>query len=170
MVQDNGFKVARFENEFRLTAELLLPCKVDEIFPFFADAKNLALLTPSFLNFKIASTTAIEIKVGAVIDYHLRIRGLPLHWKSLISHWDPPCEFVDEQLRGPYRYWIHRHSFEDRGAETLVRDFVRYQVFGGSLVHDLIVKPDLIKIFAFRQEKLVERFCDSGEETLRRLS
>ena len=165
-----SLEISRFHNEFRLTAELLLPCKIEDLFPFFAEARNLEMLTPSFLNFKIASTTPIEMKVGATIDYHLRIHGLPLHWKSLISHWDPPHAFVDEQLRGPYRYWIHRHSFEERGGETLVRDSVRYQVFGGSFVHDLLVKPDLIKIFTFRQEQLARRFCNSAEETLWRAS
>jgi len=157
-----NINIYKFENEFRLTTELLLPRSIDELFPFFAEAKNLELLTPAFLNFKVANPAAIEMKVGAVINYNLRIHRLPIRWKSLISLWEPPHQFVDEQLQGPYRYWIHRHSFEGLGNKTLVRDLVRYQVFGGSLVHDLFIKPDLIKIFTFRQEQLTTRFCASG--------
>ena len=151
-------EISEFQNEFRMNAELLLPKKVDELFPFFATARNLEELTPPLLNFRIATPGEIQMSVGTVIDYNLRVHGLPLRWKSLISLWDPPYQFVDEQLKGPYRYWIHRHSFEDRGTETLVHDSVRYQVYGGRLIHDLFVKRDLIKIFTFRQEKLLELF------------
>jgi len=162
-----SIEISKFENEFRLTADLILPCPIDKLFPFFSDAKNLEMITPLFLNCKIVSQGAIKMRAEAVIDYHLRFHGLPIRWKTLISHWDPPHLFVDEQLRGPYRYWIHRHTFEAQGSETIIRDLVRYQVYGGSLIHDLFVKSDLIKIFTFRQEWLAKRFSDSGESTIR---
>ena len=95
---------------------------------------------------------------GTLIAYRLRVHGLPIRWTSVISEWDPPNLFVDEQIRGPYRYWIHQHLFEARGEETMVRDFVRYQCFGGNLVHKLFVRRDLMKIFSYRQQQLKEIF------------
>lgn len=150
--------ISQFENEFRLHAELKLPRPLDEVFPFFASAKNLEALTPPLLHFKITSLDAIEMCKDTIINYRLRIHGIPIRWTSLINLWDPPHRFIDEQIRGPYRYWIHQHLFEKCGNETIVKDDVRYQVFGGRIVHDLLVKRDLMKIFSFRQTKLKERF------------
>lgn len=151
-------KIIRFKNEFRLVAELLLPRAIDEVFAYFSDARNLEKLTPPILHFKITSPGPIQMNTGTTIDYRLRVYGLPLHWTSLISTWDPPRLFVDEQIRGPYRYWIHQHMFEPQGKNTLVKDLVRYQLIGGSIVHDLFVKRDLQKIFSYRQQQLLDYF------------
>lgn len=151
-------EISRFENEFRLTAEITLPQKLEQVFSYFSAAKNLEELTPAFLKFKVATLEETPISSGTVINYNLRIHGVPIRWTSLISLWEPPFRFVDEQLRGPYRYWIHEHTFEESEAGVLVKDSIRYQVFGGSLVHDLFVKKDVMKIFMFRQEKLLTLF------------
>jgi ligand-binding SRPBCC domain-containing protein len=98
------------------------------------------------------------MRAGTRIEYRIRVFGLPLTWRSLISRWDPPNEFVDEQLRGPYRQWIHTHRFRDhvdpvRGAGTLIEDEVRYRIPGGPLgrlLHPL-VRRELEHIFRFRQ-------------------
>jgi ligand-binding SRPBCC domain-containing protein len=96
---------------------------------------------------------------GLRIDYGLWVRGFPLRWQSEISAWEPPSCFVDEQRRGPYRAWIHEHTFEERDGGTLARDVVRYAVFGGRLVNTLFVRRDVEKIFRFRQAKLQESFA-----------
>jgi ligand-binding SRPBCC domain-containing protein len=96
---------------------------------------------------------------GTIIDYRLKLHGVPLRWRSEITGWDPPVKFVDEQRRGPYRHWIHEHTFESVGARrTIVRDRVRYAVPGGRLVHRLFVAPDLERVFAYRAEKLNQIF------------
>lgn len=154
-----NIEISQFQNEFRLSAELLLPKEINEVFPFFAEARNLEKITPPFLRFCLANKTEIKMAVGTVIDYLLRVHGFPLAWRSVISVWEPPYCFVDEQLKGPYRYWIHRHSFEQIEGKTLAKDFVRYQVFGGKVLHDLMVKRDLMQIFTFRQKKLLELFA-----------
>jgi len=100
----------------------------------------------------------IEIKTGALIDYKLKVRGLPLRWRTLIRDWEPPHRFVDEQLRGPYRQWIHEHTFEPQDGGTLARDVVRYAVPFDFIAHPLFVRRDIEKIFAFRQQALKEKF------------
>jgi ligand-binding SRPBCC domain-containing protein len=79
----------------------------------------------------------------------------------VIREWEPPMRFVDSQTRGPYRYWHHEHVFESVDGGTLCRDIVDYDVFGGSPVHTLFVRGDLLKIFAFRHKRLCEIFPGS---------
>jgi ligand-binding SRPBCC domain-containing protein len=100
----------------------------------------------------------IEMKPGTVIDYKLRVHGVPLRWRTLIREWQPPHRFVDEQVRGPYRRWIHEHTFIEKDGGTLARDQVRYSVPGGALIHALFVRRDVERIFAFRRKTLAEFF------------
>jgi ligand-binding SRPBCC domain-containing protein len=142
-------------------SELWLPLPPEELFPFFADAANLDALTPPWLHFHIITPLPIEMKAGALIDYRLRVHGLPLRWRTRINVWQPPHRFVDEQIRGPYRQWIHEHTFEARDGGTLARDVVRYAVPFDLLVHRWLVRPDIEKIFQFRSEALRRRFAAS---------
>ena len=138
--------------------ELWLPLPPEKLFPFFADAANLEMLTPPWLNFKIVTPTPIAMREGTLIDYRLRIRGLPVRWRTRIGEWSPPHRFVDEQLRGPYRQWIHEHTFEAQAGGTLARDRVSYAAPLDFLTHRWLVRPDIEKIFQFRAEVLRQRF------------
>lgn len=139
-------------------SELWLPPPPEKLFPFFADAANLDAITPRWLHFRIVTPRPIEMREGALIDYKLRVRGLPLRWRTLIKEWQPPHRFVDAQLRGPYRQWIHTHTFEPHDGGTLVRDVVQYAVPFDFLAHPLFVRRDIERIFLFRQEALRQRF------------
>ncbi|MDB6151038.1 MAG: cyclase/dehydrase [Chthoniobacter sp.] len=141
------------------TAEQWLPIPRDELFSFFADAANLEALTPPWLKFSIITPVPIAMRPGALIDYRLRVRGVPLRWRTEITAWEPPVRFVDEQIRGPFRRWIHEHRFEPRDGGTLAVDRLRYAVPGGALINWLIVRHDVARIFAFRTAKLRERFA-----------
>jgi ligand-binding SRPBCC domain-containing protein len=129
-----------------------------EVFPFFADPKNLETITPPWLRFEIRTTGNIGMCQGVKIDYRLRLHGIPLKWRSEITTWDPPSRFVDEQVHGPYRLWRHEHTFEEKEYRTLVRDHVDYAVLGGWLVQRLLVMRDVERIFEFRRRKLDEIF------------
>jgi ligand-binding SRPBCC domain-containing protein len=143
---------------FRLESAQFLPHPRARIFEFFSDAVQLETLTPAFLGFKVLTPLPLTIAAGTLIDYRLRLHGIPLRWQSRISVWEPPVRFVDEQMRGPYRFWHHEHRFEEQAGGTLCRDIVDYNVLGGRLVNRLFVAPDLRKIFAFRQARLNELF------------
>ena len=106
----------------------------------------------------MASRFAASAKNGALIDYRLRVHGLPLRWRTRINLWQPPHRFVDEQIRGPYQQWIHEHTFEARDGGTLARDHVRYAVPLDFLLHRWFVRPDIARIFTFRTEALRNRF------------
>jgi hypothetical protein len=149
----NPLRFGRAADElFTLQAELWLPRRCEEVFPFFADAFNLEFITPPWLKFEVLTPRPIQMRAGLRIDYRLRLRGFPLRWQSEITAWEPPCRFVDEQRCGPYRAWVHEHTFEDRDSGTLTRDLVRYDVIGGRLINALFVRRDLEKVFHFQKQ------------------
>lgn len=141
-----------------LHVEVWLPRKRDDVFPFFADAFNLEAITPPWLHFQVLTPPPIAMRAGTRIAYRLRLRGIPLGWQSEITAWDPPCRFVDEQRRGPYRLWRHTHVFEDKHGGTLCTDHVEYAVWGGWPVDRLFVRRDVERIFEFRSEALKRIF------------
>lgn len=141
--------------EHTLTRSLKLDLPRPEVFDFFADAGNLERITPPEINFNIVTPLPINVEQGTLIDYTLTLRGIPLKWRTEISVWDPPCRFVDQQLRGPYTQWIHSHIFtETDDGGTLIEDEVRYRLPLeplGDIAH-FLVRSELDRIFDFRQE------------------
>lgn len=135
-------------------AELWLPRPRPEVFAFFSEARNLEAITPPWVKFEVLTPAPIEMRAGTLIDYRLRVHGFPLRWRTEITAWDPPFRFADSQLRGPYRRWVHTHTFEEKDGGTLCGDNVSYAVPGGALIERLFVRRDVERIFAFRQEAM----------------
>jgi ligand-binding SRPBCC domain-containing protein len=144
----------------KFEAELWVPRPIDEVFAFFANAANLEVLTPPWLHFHILNPE-IAIGEGVRIDYRLRIHGVPMRWQSEISRWNPPSSFVDEQRKGPYRRWVHTHTFAAERGGTRVGDSVEFEVPFGWLAGRFVMR-DVQKIFAFRQQALTRIFRQSG--------
>lgn len=147
---------------YRLTSEIRLPAPRDLVFELFSDAFKLEKLTPSWLKFSVVTPPPIKMHEGTRIDYRLKMHGIPLKWQSRIDCWEPPMRFSDVQVRGPYRYWEHLHSFEAEGEATICRDQVDYAFWGGWLVHDLFVKRDLRQIFSYRTKIIREIFAEAA--------
>lgn len=141
-----------------LEARLVLLRPIGEVFEFFSDATNLERITPRWLRFRIVTPTPIALAEGSLIDYRLRLHGVPLRWRTLISAWDPPHRFVDQQVSGPYARWVHEHRFADLGDATLCSDRVSYRLHGGRGPHELqnavVAARDLRGIFGHRQREL----------------
>ena len=141
-----------------LHTQLWLPRPRPEIFAFFADAQNLQAITPPWLKFEILTPTPLKLGPGTLIDYRIRVHGVPLRWRSEITVWDPPRQFADVQVRGPYAVWQHTHFFEEQNGGTLCRDDVCYWPRGGWLANALFVRRDVQRIFRYREQRLQEIF------------
>lgn len=128
---------------------------IERAFEFYADARNLEAITPPWLGFELTRTPAV-LREGALIEYRLKLHGMPVRWKTMIRAWEPPTGFVDVQLSGPYTLWEHTHSFEPDGdGGVTIGDRVRYSLpLGplGELAHLLFVRRDVGRIFDYRRE------------------
>ncbi len=134
---------------------------MERAFAFYGDALNLEPLTPPWLHFQVTNPEGLVLREDALLDYKLRLHGVPIHWQTLIKTWDAPERFVDIQLKGPYKLWEHTHTFEPDGeGATVIHDRVRYALpFGpfGALAHRLFVRRDLERIFDFRRDAVAAR-------------
>jgi ligand-binding SRPBCC domain-containing protein len=143
---------------YRLRKSIWLVQSRAKVFEFFSNPRNLDRLTPAWLKFAILTPATSQLKQGALLDYRLRIRGMPIRWQSEIAVWEPPHRFVDRQTKGPYSLWVHEHTFKECDNGTLVGDNVEYAVPGGTIVQKFMVAPDLKRIFEYRHQILEELF------------
>ena len=130
---------------------------VHETFDFFERPQNLPRITPPWLDFRILTPEPIAMARGLTIDYHVRVLGVPTHWRSLISEYDPPHSFRDVQVIGPYRLWDHSHRFRRERGGTVIEDVVVYEPpFGplGALVHRLLIRRQVEGIFNYRRDRI----------------
>jgi ligand-binding SRPBCC domain-containing protein len=140
------------KEDWFLETETFLPAKIDEVFAFFANAENLERITPPELAFQILTPTPILMQEGTVIDYRLRLFGVPFGWRTRITRWRPNDRFIDEQIRGPYARWTHVHSFSASSDGTHMRDRVEYRLPfqpAGRIALPL-VRRQLDRIFRYR--------------------
>ncbi len=151
-------------SEHILEREQIIKRPIKEVFDFFADAGNLERITPPELNFQITTSEPIDIKKGTLIEYQLKLRRIPIRWKTEITQWNPPHDFVDTALKSPYKRWIHLHTFEEgKNGETIMKDRVRYRLPLeplGDLAH-WYVKKELKYIFDYRY-KVIEKIFGNG--------
>jgi ligand-binding SRPBCC domain-containing protein len=142
-------------------SKTILNSNIDTVFEFFCKAENLQKLTLPSLNFKILNDLPIEMKKGAFIDYQIKLYGIPVKWKTEITAWNPPFEFEDTQLKGPYKLWRHSHMFKSLGDKTEMTDIVKYNPKGwpfNSLLNKFFVRSEIEKIFNYREQKISSIF------------
>ena len=146
---------------YELDVEQFIDQPVEKVFEFFSRPENLEEITPPRLGFTIMTPSPIPMEKGSLIDYTIRILGFPVHWRTLITSFDPPHGFVDEQINGPYMLWHHRHSFKDKNGGTMIRDTVRYAVplgIIGRFLNLIWIRKDLKDIFAYCRKFIVNKF------------
>ena len=140
---------------YTIDSEAVVNQPIEKVFEFFSKAENLEKITPDWLKFRIKTPIPIEMCKGQLIEYELRLLGLPFTWKTEITEWDPPNRFIDTQIKGPYILWVHEHKFIDLGATTKMLDHVDYSVPGWFLapvIHKLFVRKKVEAIFKYRSK------------------
>lgn len=144
-----------------LTTQTKLNASLEQVFEFFSRAENLNQVTPPHLRFKILTPLPLQMKLGAVIDYQIQLSGVPFHWRTLITSWEPPFRFVDEQMKGPYKLWHHEHTFEQCDGYVLMTDCVHFLSPGWflePLINRFFVEPKVKEIFRYRDERFKDIF------------
>lgn len=139
----------------------VVPGELPVVFNFFKDPTNLALLTPSWLNFQVRETTDASVREGTRISYRIRWFGLPMKWVSVIEQYQEGEQFADRMLKGPYSHWFHVHTFRSVPGGVAVGDRVAYALplgWAGELAHHAVVRRQLDAIFAYRTRALIGRF------------
>ena len=152
---------------YYLEREQFIARPLDEVFAFFSDASNLGLITPDWLHFSILTPRPIAMQAGTLIDYQIKLFRVPMRWRTRIDSFDPPHQFVDTQVRGPYKLWRHTHEFTAADGGTLVTDRVEYQLRLGPigwLAHKVFVGRTLERIFEHRAETIA-RLLNVGAES-----
>ncbi len=134
---------------------------LEEVFEFFSNAENLDAVTSPDLNFTFLTPRPFKMHVGTLIDYRIKLMGIPFFWRTVITDWEPPYRFVDQQLRGPYVLWHHEHIFEDKGEYVLMTDRVHYLSPGWifePLIDKIFVRQQLEGVWAYREKRFKELF------------
>jgi len=146
---------------YRLHRRQIVDATLSEVFAFFSDPFNLAVITPPWLGFRITESADRTVRLGTTIRYRLRLHGVPLGWESRIAEYVEGEVFADEMLSGPYRRWYHRHTFRSVPGGVEIEDVVEYELpFGplGRLAHALFVRRQLRAIFAYRERRISQLF------------
>ena len=152
-------KVYNFESKQTIN------CSIETVFSFFSSPENLKVLTPPRLGFKILTPSPINMSKGCIIDYLIYLMGIPVHWRSIITDYDPPYMFIDQQIKGPYTLWHHKHSFREIKNGVEIRDRVVYSIpvgWMGRLLHKFWIKKDLENIFSYRKNIIAGLFVDDN--------
>jgi ligand-binding SRPBCC domain-containing protein len=138
---------------------------LEQVFQFFSKAENLTKITSANLNFEILSPLPIKMEEGVLIDYRIKLYHIPFRWQTKITVWKPPFKFVDVQLKGPYKLWIHDHFFEESATGTRMSDYIEYQIPGGlfaPIIHQQKIRKDIENMFDFRK-KIIDQIFLSRE-------
>ena len=148
--------------------EQFLPIPISEAWSFFSSPKNLSLITPPEMDFKIITPNiGDKIYEGLRIEYRVKpLFGISVKWETRIGHVLSPYYFTDIQMKGPYAFWQHTHHFIEKNDGVLMIDYLIYKLplgFIGNIVHRLIVRKKIGKIFEYRKNALTKLFADYGK-------
>lgn len=140
---------------YDLESEQFIDQPIEKVFDFFSRPENLEKITHPKYHFTILTPKPIFMEKGTLIDYTIRILGFSVHWRALISSYNPPHSFIDEQIKGPYLLWHHKHNFKEKNGGTIILDSIRYAVpmgIIGRFLNYFWIRNDIKRIFKHRRK------------------
>jgi ligand-binding SRPBCC domain-containing protein len=148
----------------KFVAESVIRASAERVFAFHELPDALTRLTPQWINASVVSNPAsLQPGTRAVIDIGvaplLRLRTEAVH-----TIYEPPFLFEDQQLKGPFRSWKHRHIFRPENGGTRLTDAIEFEPpFGilGRWLAPWLILPRLRRLFAYRHE-VTRAWCEEN--------
>jgi ligand-binding SRPBCC domain-containing protein len=105
----------KYQHKFRVKAPL------DKVRDLYEHTSNMAALTPPPLSVQVHRGPATHAE-GSELDFTLWMGLLPVRWVARFEEISAGG-FIDRQVRGPFRTWIHRHRYSEvSSGVTEVKD------------------------------------------------
>ncbi len=99
-----------FSHRFTVRASL------EQVAAFHSDSRALRRLTPPPV---IVQFNDVEpLGEGSLADFTMWMGPIPVRWVAKHTQFDPLHGFTDTQVSGPFKAWIHRHSFQPMDDQT----------------------------------------------------
>jgi len=136
----------------RFTVRSVIRTTPEQLFAFHELPDAFLRLLPPGEKIRVIQI-APSLEVGSRTIVEIRIAFLYIRFESLHTAYDPPHSFEDQQVRGPFRSWRHRHIVGPHPDGAMLVDDIEYTPpFGllGRAVDGIVIKPRLRKVFAFR--------------------
>jgi len=148
---------------YKLNSKQFLPITIEQAWDFFSSPKNLAVITPKRLNFKILSISRDgEMHEGQIIQYKITVLPfMRMRWETEITEVVEQKSFTDIQRKGPYSYWSHKHIFTKVEGGIEMTDELEYALplgILGRLMNFLFVGQEVKNIFDYRFHVLNKYF------------
>ncbi len=141
----------------------VIPTTLEKAWDFFSSPKNLKLITPDYLGFKITSDLGDQkMYAGQIINYVVKpVMNIPMRWTTEITQVIEGEYFIDHQVFGPYKLWHHQHFFKQLEGGIEMTDLIHYAIplgWIGRIANGLMVEKKLKEIFDYRNQKIEEVF------------
>lgn len=148
---------------FHRVHQQLIPAHRQEVWRYLSRSRHLLDLTPSKFKLHIVNKELPDhLETGLRITYVMVFLGfIRTHWVSEITALENPIYFIDEQAKGPFRYWRHEHRLQDHPEGTLMTDHIQVEApFGwiGTWLYHVWIKHQLDRNMLYRTQVMQETF------------
>ncbi len=141
-----------------------VPLRRDVVYRFYQNPANILLLHAGWSNIRVLKHAGCTY-AGAETWIEITMAGfLPLVLGFRHANFQPPHQFIDQLIHGPFKTFLHLHQFEDTGGGTRICDLLEVTLpswLGGEMATKLIIGPMVHDTFRHRAAAL-ERLASDG--------
>lgn len=129
---------------------------VDSVFDFLLRPANAVRISPPDLGLVLVEAPEIIVP-GSRMSFKVQRWGQVISMLHEIVSVTPPSGFVEQQVNGPFRSWVHHHLVEPTAEGTVIIDRIEFEPPGG-LIGLLVTRQKILEQledgFAHRHEQL----------------
>ncbi len=144
---------------YHFEKSVIINCPVEKAFTFHTDTNNLKKISPSSVQTEIIKME-LPLVLNSEVELSVTQYGIfKSNWKIKITQYIQNEVIGDYMLKGPFKYWYHRHCFDVQAGKTIMTDRLDYDLpfgFLGNIAHALFVKRIIQNMFEYRHKKVKE--------------